>query len=73
MMASNFSELCALPIQHRLELVESLWDSIAQESSAVALPEWHKAILDERLQNAEDIENIEGVSWSSLKTRLLVK
>ena len=60
-----------LSIAERLELVEDLWDSIAQEAGTETLPltEDEKVMLDERLaeheRNPRDVQ-----SWDEVKARL---
>ena len=42
-----------LPIDERIRLVEDLWDSIAEDQEALAVPESHKRELDARLRAYE--------------------
>ena len=43
-------EIAKLPLQERLQLMESLWDSICREPSGEpTMPAWHKTVLDERV------------------------
>lgn len=61
-----------LSIAERLQLVEDLWDSIAQDANAETLPltDAEKALLDERLADLE--RNPEaGSSWEEVKARIL--
>jgi putative addiction module component (TIGR02574 family) len=72
-MASNprfdFRELS---IAERLQLVEDLWDSIAQDANAESLPvtDQEKALLDERLAELERDPDA-GASWEEVKARIL--
>lgn len=61
-----------LSIAERLQLVEDLWDSIAQEADADTLPltDEEKALLDKRLADYERNPE-EGSSWEEVKARLL--
>ena len=68
MTSENFAKLYELPIAHRLALVESLWDSIEVEASDLNVPDWHKTLLDQRLQMPDQAQ---GLEWSDLKARLL--
>jgi putative addiction module component (TIGR02574 family) len=43
-----------LPPAERLQLVEDLWESLAQSPGAVPVPDWHREILDDRLADASD-------------------
>jgi len=60
-----------LSIAERLQLVEDLWDSIAEEADAETLPltEEEKAMLDERL--AEHARNPDDLrTWDEVKDEL---
>lgn len=58
-----------LTLAERILLVEEIWDGIAQESEALAVPESHRAELDRRLA-AFDANPREGSSWEEVKARL---
>jgi putative addiction module component (TIGR02574 family) len=47
------TSLRELPLDERIRLVEDLWDSIAEEESALPVPLAHKAELDARLRSFE--------------------
>ena len=70
-MGHNISpaDLTGLPIDERLELVETLWDSIAKEADSVPLPDWHGAELDARLKSHE-ADPLTGVPWSDVRQRM---
>ena len=61
-----------LSIAERLQLVEDIWDSIAQDADAESLPltEEQKAILDKRLAEFEANPGA-GASWPEVRDRLL--
>jgi len=40
----------AAPKAERIEFVQELWDQIASDPEAIAIPAHHKRVLDERLQ-----------------------
>lgn len=42
-------EILQLPPAERLQLVEEIWESLAQSPDAVPVPEWHRELLDDRL------------------------
>ncbi len=71
-MAVNLSEVLKLPVQERLKLVESIWDSIAEFPEALELTESQKNELDRRL-DAYDADPAAGIPWSELKAELLAK
>jgi putative addiction module component (TIGR02574 family) len=47
-MNSQFPELFEMSVPERLQLVESLWDSIAQTPESLPLPEWQVGELARR-------------------------
>jgi putative addiction module component (TIGR02574 family) len=57
-----------LSIAERIEIVEELWDSIAEEQSKVPVSEEQKRILDERLNNYE-VGLSSGLSWDEVKEK----
>ena len=71
-MAVNLSEVLKLPVQERLKLVESIWDSIAEFPEALELTEAQKNELDLRL-DAHGADPSAGIPWSELKADLLAK
>ena len=69
-MSSNLVETVKrLPLAERIELVEALWESIAQEGYEPTLTAEQAAELDLRLEahrrNPDDV-----VSWESIKKDL---
>ncbi len=70
-MAPEFQHLEKLPLAERIQLVEDLWDSIAQTSREdLPIPEWQKAELERRRQ--EYLRNPElAKPWSEIKRCIL--
>jgi putative addiction module component (TIGR02574 family) len=70
-MAPEFQHLEKLPLAERIQLVEDLWDSIAQtQGEDLPVPEWQKAELSRRKeQYARDPECTK--SWSEVKRSIL--
>jgi putative addiction module component (TIGR02574 family) len=68
-MSISIEELRKLPLPERLELVEELWDTIAEDADKLTLTEAQAAELDRRLA-AHDAAPDEGVSWPDLRGRL---
>jgi putative addiction module component (TIGR02574 family) len=64
------SEIAEMPIQQRIQLVEDIWDSIAEVPEAVQIPEWHKQELEKRLQ-AYHANPDEGSPWQEVKKRIM--
>src|SRR5215813_13919186 len=65
-MLSNLTEEARkLPVDERIELVEEIWDSIAEENGGFELTEAQKQELDRRIQSAK--QNPEaGRSWEDI-------
>ena len=69
-MSSNLLDTAkSLPLTERIELIEALWESIAQEGYEPPLTAEQAAELDRRLEshqkNPDDV-----VSWDTIKTDL---
>jgi len=63
------SELRALPIAERLQLVEDLWDSIAEDQHS--LPDHPDVIAEIRARKARFEANpSSGISWEEAKRRI---
>jgi putative addiction module component (TIGR02574 family) len=73
-MAPEFQHLEKLPLAERIQLVEDLWDSIAQtQGEDLPVPEWQKAELTRRKQeyerNPESAKSLSEVKRSILEPR----
>ena len=44
-----------LPVDEQIDYVQSLWDRIAASPARVAVPEWHRRIIRERLEAAREL------------------
>jgi putative addiction module component (TIGR02574 family) len=62
-------ELFRLPAAERLELLEELWDSIADEDPALELTPEQREDLDRRLAEA-DADPTGGSSWEEARERI---
>lgn len=63
---TDLQQLCSLPVAERLELVEDLWDSIAEEPGELRLTASHLAELDRRIDRFEESPE-QGSDWNTLK------
>jgi putative addiction module component (TIGR02574 family) len=70
MSATNLSDILKLSVDERLQLVEDIWDSIAAEPPALAVPDEQIAELDRRLDEAAANPG-HGRPWSEVRDRLL--
>jgi putative addiction module component (TIGR02574 family) len=57
-------QVLELPPAERLQLVEDLWESLAQSPDAVPVPDWHREVLDDRLADASDAS---ALSWQQVQ------
>lgn len=57
-----------MSVADRIELIGLIWDTIA-DTGPLAIPEWHRAILEERLAEA-DANPDAGVPWREVMDRL---
>ena len=71
-MSVNLSEVQKLPIDERLKLVESIWDSIAEFPEALKLSDAQSRVLKDRLEDYE-ADPTAGIPWSELKSQLLAE
>ena len=60
-------EIFNLTAEERLQLIESLWDSLSP--SEVPLPEWHKQLIDQRLEDHRRNPD-DSSSWEELRDEL---
>lgn len=68
-MNTQFSEILQLSVAERIQLVEDIWDSIANVPEAISLTEEQEAELERRLE-AYQANRAEGISWNDLKEKL---
>ena len=69
-MSQSLQDLRRLPIQQRIQLVEDLWDSIAEEAAAIHLSKEQIAELDRRL-DALEAQPESGTPWHIARERIL--
>lgn len=69
MKSLNVSDIAAMPVDQRLQLIEDLWDSIVEMPDAVEVPEWHRQELDRRLA-AYRADPDSGSPWSDVRKRI---
>lgn len=70
MKSISASEIAEMPIQQRIQLVEDIWDSIAEMPEEVKIPEWHRLELEKRLE-AYHANPDEGSPWKDVRKRIL--
>jgi putative addiction module component (TIGR02574 family) len=63
------SDILVLPIQDRIQLVEAIWDSIAEVPEAVVLSDSQRHELDRRLAAYQENPSL-GSPWSEVRPRI---
>lgn len=63
-------QITALPLAEKIELMESLWDSICHEPTvSSAIPDWHQEVLEDRIARLDSGEEAVS-SWDDAKKRI---
>ncbi|MEA1051567.1 addiction module protein [Lamprobacter modestohalophilus] len=69
MQVPSVTDLAKMPVPDRLKLLEDLWDTLLADPDTLEMPDWHRAILDERLAgHRADPEA--GTPWGEIRRRL---
>lgn len=68
-MARPAIEIEKLNVEERLDLIEALWESLRSDPSQIPVPDSHKAILDERLDEI-DAGDDAGIPWDEVLRRV---
>ena len=66
---SPVEEILMLPVDERLKVVETIWDSITTESNEVILTESQREELDSRRKAYEE-GRMKFLSWEEVKTNI---
>jgi putative addiction module component (TIGR02574 family) len=71
MKSAEIQKLLELPIDERMELAQILWESVepGDEARFLAIPDWQRRILDERLADIKSNPNDEQ-TWEEVKAEL---
>jgi putative addiction module component (TIGR02574 family) len=70
MKSSSIAEYVKLSVPERIQLVEDIWDSIAEMPGEMQLTEAQQAELDRRL-NAYHLHPEEGSPWEYVREAIL--
>ena len=60
----------ALSVAEKVQLLESVWESLCSQPGDVQSPEWHREVLDERRRRLEDGRATIS-PWTDAKARLM--
>ena len=66
---SHLEHLRELPVSERIQLVEDLWDTIAETPQEIRLSQAQVEELDRRLDRLEASPN-EGADWNELGAKI---
>ena len=66
------SELLQLPVPERLQLVEDIWNSIADAAEALELTDEDRRLIDERLASRQR-DPAAGSPWQEVYDRITSK
>ena len=64
----SIADIKKMPLLERVHLMEQIWDTLAQESSEVDSPSWHKDVLQNRKNTIKD-GNIKLYTPEELKSK----
>ena len=62
-------EIDSLSVSEKLALVDQIWSSLSRDIENVPSPEWHRAVLEERMRRLESGEATTS-SLADVKERL---
>ncbi len=63
------AEIRQMPFSEKLALLEVVWSELASEPDRVEIPQWHKDILDERIQAFEN-GMVQAIDWEVAKEEI---
>ncbi len=67
------SDLLALPVEEKLNIIEQLWDSLTPpEREGLPVPAWHRDELEKR-QTDIDMNPDLSVAWDDVKRQLFAE
>jgi putative addiction module component (TIGR02574 family) len=71
MKSAEIQKLLELPANERMELAQILWDSVEPEDEVrfLAIPDWQRRILDERLADIE-LHPDDEQTWEEVKAEI---
>ena len=69
-MSIDLAKVLALPIEERIRIAQSIWDSVVEVPEAVELTEEQRVELDRRIK-AYRADPTAGSPWSEVRKRIL--
>ncbi len=71
-MSIDLAKVLALPVEERIEIAQSIWDSVAAVPEAVQLTDAQRSELDRRLK-AYRKDPKAGSPWPEVRDRIMSK
>ena len=69
---AHIIDIDKLTIGERLKLANYLWDSVEESKTVLDISDWHKEVIDERIENrTEDTNKLK--TWEMLYSELTKK
>ncbi len=68
-MSSDLTQFDGLSLPQKLQLVEDLWDNIAESPTSIPVPDWQKEELDRREQSYKANPG-PGIPWDEVKRQI---
>jgi putative addiction module component (TIGR02574 family) len=68
-MSTDLSQFDGLTFPQKLQLVEDLWDRIAESPASIPVPDWQKEELDRREQS-QMANPVAGIAWEEVKRQI---
>jgi len=66
---STMLQIDQMTLEEKLRTMEALWDDLCQREEDVAVPQWHKELLDERERLIER-GSAQFADWETAKKRI---
>jgi putative addiction module component (TIGR02574 family) len=63
------SDIIALSVEERLDLIERIWDTLAATPEKVPVPAWHIEAIDRAIE-AHERNPEAGAPWDDVKRRI---
>ena len=71
-MSTPSIDIGCLNVEERLELIETLWESLVADPSCIPVTDAQKRMLDERLNEIDSGDDV-GIPWRNVKARVQTK
>jgi putative addiction module component (TIGR02574 family) len=63
------SDIAALSVEERLDLIERVWDTLCETPEKILVPAWHIDAID-RAVEAHESDPDAGAAWDEVKQRI---